>query len=142
MTENPAKASESSKLDYPRLMDSAKDFRVAFECSNQLTEENTKRQIALIREEYTELIEAHFQMVSSDYADKFVADFLKESCDLIYVIAQYAAFLRLDIDEAYRRVHENNMTKIGPDGKVMRRADGKILKPPGYKSVDLSDLVE
>lgn len=125
-----------------KLFESAREFRTAFECDDKLIPENTKRQRELIDEEYMELTEAHFHMVTSGYSPRFVENLLKESCDLIYVIAQYAAFLDLDIDEAYRRVHENNMSKVGPDGKVKRREDGKILKPEGYKTVDLSDLVQ
>jgi len=45
------------------------------------------------------------------------------------------------IEEAFNRVHANNMTKIGPDGKVIRNAAGKILKGPNFVPVDLSDLV-
>lgn len=44
--------------------------------------------------------------------------------------------------EAFNRVHLNNMTKIGPDGKVLRDPNGKILKPQGFKAVSLTDLIE
>lgn len=44
--------------------------------------------------------------------------------------------------EAVRRVHRSNMTKLGDDGKPIRREDGKILKGPNYKAPDLSDLVK
>jgi predicted HAD superfamily Cof-like phosphohydrolase len=43
------------------------------------------------------------------------------------------------IEEGFNRVHKNNMTK-GPDGKVSRSPEGKILKPDGFVPVDLSDL--
>lgn len=42
--------------------------------------------------------------------------------------------------EALDRVHKNNMTKV-VDGKVLRNSAGKIIKPEGFKPVDLSDLV-
>jgi len=44
--------------------------------------------------------------------------------------------------EAFNRVHLNNMTKIGSDGKVLRDPSGKILKPHGFKAVSLTDLIE
>ena len=44
------------------------------------------------------------------------------------------------IGPAFELVHKNNMTKVGPDGKVLRNPDGKILKPEGFKPVDLSQL--
>jgi hypothetical protein len=46
------------------------------------------------------------------------------------------------LEEAFRRVHESNMSKLGPDGKPMyRESDGKVLKGPNYVPPDLSDLV-
>ena len=44
-------------------------------------------------------------------------------------------------DEAFKRVHASNMSKLGEDGKPLRRADGKILKGPNYKPPVLADLV-
>lgn len=46
----------------------------------------------------------------------------------------------VDYIEAFRRVHKSNMSKVGEDGKVLRREDGKILKGPNYKEPDLSDV--
>lgn len=42
---------------------------------------------------------------------------------------------------AFFRVHSSNMSKLGEDGKPIRREDGKILKGPNYKAPDLSDLI-
>lgn len=44
--------------------------------------------------------------------------------------------------DAFKRVHNSNMSKLGDDGKPVRREDGKILKGPNYKPADLSDLVK
>jgi predicted HAD superfamily Cof-like phosphohydrolase len=44
-------------------------------------------------------------------------------------------------DEAFRRVHAANMAKLGPDGKPIIDATGKIRKPAGWVAPDLSDLV-
>ena len=44
--------------------------------------------------------------------------------------------------EALRRVHKSNMSKLGDDGKPIRREDGKILKGPNYKLAILDDLIE
>ena len=68
-------------------------------------------------------------------------DQLKELADLVYVCYQYAANEDWDLDEAMRRVHKSNLSKLGSDGKPIRRADGKILKGPNYQPPHLSDLV-
>lgn len=41
---------------------------------------------------------------------------------------------------AFNLVHENNMRKLGPDGKPIFRADGKIMKPEGFEKVELKTL--
>jgi len=67
---------------------------------------------------------------------------LKELADLVYVIYGYANAMKYDLDEAVRRVHENNIGRcVQPDGTVKRRADGKIEKNKDYPKVNLSDLV-
>jgi predicted HAD superfamily Cof-like phosphohydrolase len=43
--------------------------------------------------------------------------------------------------EAVGRVHASNMSKLGDDGKPIKREDGKVLKGPNYTPPDLSDLV-
>lgn len=45
------------------------------------------------------------------------------------------------IEKAVKLVHASNMSKLGEDGKPIRREDGKILKGPNYKAPDLSALV-
>lgn len=46
----------------------------------------------------------------------------------------------VDYMEAFRRVHNSNMSKLGEDGKPIRREDGKILKGPNYREPKLDDL--
>ena len=47
-----------------------------------------------------------------------------------------------NVIEAFDRVHRSNMSKLGEDGKPVRRADGKILKGPNYAPPSLDDLVQ
>ena len=72
---------------------------------------------------------------------RYKAALLKELCDLQYVLSGFAVTFGLPFDEAFRKVHESNMSKLGDDGKPVYREDGKVLKGPNYKKPDLSDLV-
>ena len=45
------------------------------------------------------------------------------------------------IAKAFTRVHKSNMSKLGVDGKPIKREDGKVMKGPNYKAPDLSDLL-
>lgn len=62
--------------------------------------------------------------------------------DIMYVLLGTACeYGMIDlIESAFTLVHENNMSKKWPNGLVHRRFDGKILKPEGFKKVDLTPL--
>ena len=67
---------------------------------------------------------------------------IKEALDLIYVTAQYLN-TRIGPDMVQRcwdALQENNMSKC-IDGKLVKREDGKVLKPEGYKKLDLMDVL-
>jgi predicted HAD superfamily Cof-like phosphohydrolase len=59
------------------------------------------------------------------------------------VATKLARILPPDVTkDAFLRVHLSNMSKLGPDGKPIRRpSDGKVLKGPNYKPPVLEDLV-
>ena len=113
----------------------AQQFRTAYGVEN--APHNRNMQLALINEEYQELLEAHLK--SFEY-DGGPADCLKELADLVYVCFQYAENMEWDLNEALFRVHKSNMSKLGEDGKPIRREDGKVLKGPDYKPPFLDDL--
>ena len=66
---------------------------------------------------------------------------LKELADVVYVCFQFASVMDWDLDEALRRVHQSNLSKLDDEGKPVLRADGKVMKGPNYQPPDLSDLV-
>lgn len=57
--------------------------------------------------------------------------------DSIYVLCQLARSLGIPLDPVFGYIHTSNMLKVGPDGKVVRREDGKILKPEGWRPPDI-----
>ena len=96
-------------------------------------------QRSLIVEEFKEFLRADQDMLHMHPNAK--AECLKELADLVYVCAQYAENMEWDLEQALRRVHQSNMSKLGEDGKPIYREDGKVLKGPNYQPPDLSDLV-
>lgn len=46
------------------------------------------------------------------------------------------------LGQAFTRVHQSNMSKLGDSGLPIRRKDGKILKGPNYQPPVLTDLVQ
>ena len=87
----------------------------------------------LIAEEFKEFMHA---VAAEGYEQE-----LKELADLVYVAFQYAENMEWDLEEALDRVHKSNMSKLGVNGKPIRRADGKVLKGPNYQPPTLTDLI-
>ncbi|MFV4913340.1 hypothetical protein PFZ49_07220 [Microbacterium lacticum] len=53
--------------------------------------------------------------------------------DIVYVAYGAAITYGIDLDAVVREVHRSNLSKLGLDGRPVRRADGKILKPSTYR---------
>jgi hypothetical protein len=88
---------------------------------------------------YQQLIFEEFEEFEAAF---YGEDELKEMADLVYVIYGYANAKGYDLDEALRRVHTNNLGRcVQPDGSILRREDGKIIKNKDYPKVKLDDLV-
>jgi len=89
----------------------------------------------------------YFNLITEEYQEWLLdpqneVEELKELADLVYVIYGYANSKGYDLDEALRRVHANNLGRcIQPDGSILRREDGKIIKNKDYPKVELGDLV-
>lgn len=101
--------------------------------SNQTTKE---LRINLLQEELDELKEA--------LAEDDIRGTLDALIDLQYVLD--GAFLSFGLqrvkDIAFDEVHRSNMSKLGEDGKPIRReGDGKVLKGPNYFPPDLEQFV-
>ncbi len=67
------------------------------------------------------------------------AHLLKELCDSLYVLFGTAAIYGLPIEEAFARVHDNNLKKL-ETGKLNDMK--KFVKHPDHPKVDLSDLID
>lgn len=91
--------------------------------------------LALITEELAELAEASLERDNEGALDAL--------CDLQYVLDGTVLAYGMDdvADEAFRRVHASNMSKLGADGKPIRNEFGKVAKGPNYAPVTLGDLV-
>ena len=97
--------------------------RVASLRYNLMSEENREYLVACLQDNKIEILDALIDM----------------SYILFGTIASHG--MTEEFIKGFTLVHENNMTKVQSDGKVLKNPEGKILKPEGYKPVDLSSLI-
>ncbi|UXY30351.1 MazG nucleotide pyrophosphohydrolase domain-containing protein [Streptomyces sp. HUAS TT20] len=64
-----------------------------------------------------------------------------ELADVVYVAYGTALVHGVDLDAVIAEVHRSNMSKLGPDGQVARRADGKVLKGEHYAAPDVTAVL-
>ena len=89
----------------------------------------------LIKEEVEEFWEAE---AASDDAEQLDACF-----DMMWVIIGYMKARGWDCETAWDEGARSNLIKIDPTtGKVIRREDGKILKPEGWKPPNFAKFVK
>lgn len=89
----------------------------------------------LIDEEYHEFLDA--------YEDLDDAEQLDACFDMMWVIIGYMKSRGWDCENAWDEGAKSNLSKIDPvTGKVIRRADGKILKPEGWQPPNFEKFVK
>ena len=97
-------------------------------------EEDIQRlRLDLIEEELDEL---HYAIDNKDIVE--IADALG---DLLYVVYGAGHAFGIDLDECFKEIHASNMSKLGPDGKPIKREDGKVLKPDTFFPPDLKSIL-
>ncbi len=96
----------------------------------------------LIQEEYREVMAAFanaFAVLDGEMETAVdLAPLAHELADLLYVVYGTFATLGINADAVYAEVHRANMEKLGGP----RRADGKLLKPPGWQPANISSILQ
>lgn len=105
--------------------------------------------MSLIKEEFAELCGAVYGPQAErdllDFFPKLPDENLRDTveaadalADMVYVIYGMALESGIDLDRVVAEVHRSNLSKLMPDGSVLRREDGKILKGPDFSEPDIA----
>ena len=89
--------------------------------------------VDLIIEEFKELIKA--------YGDRDMVEIADACADLKWVIEGLEHTLKIPQQQVWDEVARSNLAKIGADGKVHKREDGKVLKPEGWTPPDIKSII-
>lgn len=124
------------------FMQEAREFQRLYELPSG-TPDSMRTQVKNIKEEYLELRIAlkEYEEAPERLLKTRAEDALKEMGDEVYTLYQLAVERGWDLDEALRRIHASNLSKLDENGRPIRNEYGKVLKGPNYVPPDLSDLV-
>lgn len=117
------------------------DFHNAFGETNGtaptlLSEDMFMLRYKLLEEENREYLDACWHGDMAEIADA-LGDQLYILCGTILKHG-----LQDKIVEVFNEIQRSNMSKLGTDGKPIRREDGKIMKGPNYTPPDMSKILE
>lgn len=96
-------------------------------------EDDDELRYDLLAEEVNELADAYEAQDLVAIADAIA--------DIVYVLVGTALLKGIPFDEVFAEVHRSNMTKLGPDGQVARRADGKITKGAYFEPPRIAQIL-
>jgi len=104
-------------------------------CEQAKTEENANLYRKLITEEYVEFLNAS--------ANKDEIESLDGCMDMIWVILGFCIMKGYDVHGAWNEVARSNLSKIDKaTGKVIKREDGKVLKPEDWTPPQLAQFLK
>lgn len=89
----------------------------------------------LIQEEYEELMQANIEQDDTEICD---------ACfDLMWVVVGYMKSRGWDCNDIWEEGAKSNLSKIDrATGRVLKREDGKVLKPEGWKPPNFEKFVK
>ena len=103
-------------------------------CDQKPSDDTNRLYARLIEEEFTEFCLAKEQEDEVEQLDACM--------DMIWVILGFCHMKGYDVAGAWNEVSESNLCKIDSEtGKVIKRHDGKILKPEGWAPPNLKDFI-
>ena len=103
-------------------------------CDQPPSEANYKMYLDLIQEEYTELFDAYHANDRVEQLDALI--------DILVVTMGAIRAGGFDGEGAWKEVMDTNFAKINPEtGKVIKREDGKVLKPEGWQPPQLEKFL-
>lgn len=93
--------------------------------------------------------EMHYKMIHEEmlefdkaFSDGDMVEVADALSDILYVVYGCGLAFGIPLDKCFDEVHRSNMSKIGPDGKVIFRSDGKVLKPASYRPPNLEQFLD
>jgi predicted HAD superfamily Cof-like phosphohydrolase len=117
---------------------SVKDFHIAF---NQRVGEKPELPDMKERELRGKLLTEEFKEYINAEHNNDIVNIAQELADIIYIACGTAVSYGIPLDKVFAAIHKANMNKL-VDGKPLKREDGKVIKPEGWKPADIKKIIK
>ena len=91
---------------------------------------------------YYQLIVEEFWELKDAFTKKDLVEIADACADLKWVIEGLEHSLNIPQQEVWDEVSRSNLSKISSNGKVIKREDGKVLKPDTYSPPDIKTILD
>ena len=124
--------------------------------TTEVGKEELRFRFLLIGEEFAELCQAIFgkagarllELAIGEVANRDVSDMPVDPVevidalgDMLYLIVGAFVALGVPFEKVLREIHASNMSKLGADGKPIKREDGKIMKGENFRPPNLAPFL-
>lgn len=125
------------------VFDDSKHLMRAFEQTvDVVNHEQADLYMGLVEEEWDkELRDAVFAYFMSGPKPEILTEVCDAIIDSVVVLLGLGHSLGLPLQAAWEEVLRSNLSKLH-EGRLVRRADGKVLKGPGFSPPNLLPLIE
>lgn len=118
-------------------MDTKNDVKVFMEACDQNGTDFGKQS-----ELYVDLIVEEFKELMFAYGNRDMVEIADACADLKWVIEGLEHTLNIPQQKVWDEVARSNLSKISPTGKVIKREDGKVLKPEGWSPPNIKAIIK
>lgn len=91
---------------------------------------------------YYKLIVEEFWELKHAFQKQDMIEIADACADLKWVIEGLEHSLNIPQQEVWDEVSRSNLSKISSNGKVLKREDGKVLKPDTYSPPDIKNILD
>lgn len=90
---------------------------------------------------YINLIIEEFKELADGWKAGDLVEIADACADLIWVVQGLCHTLGIPQQKVWDEVARSNMSKISDNGKVLKRADGKVQKPESYSPPNIKAII-
>jgi len=123
-------------------MDTRNDVELFMRAADQTVATGTNQPFTMQSQLYMDLIKEEFSELGQAFREFDKVEIADACADLIWVIEGLCLTLGIPLQQVWDEVARSNHSKISETGKIVKRIDGKVLKPDTYSPPNIKPIIK